>query len=158
MTYELFYWIHVLSSVVWLLAFMASLYFASRVKGAEDAVNKKSFMQAERKATGIGAHMGALGILISGGVIASISTGPQWGWFNLQLYPWLSFKQILFVVILILIGFSIKRSIALKQHLRNEVEVLNSETVGIWSRAYKVSLSVYILVVVNTFLALYKPF
>lgn len=115
-------------------------------------------MQAERKATSIGGHLGALGILISGGAIASLPTGPQWGWFNLQLYPWLTVKQILFVLILVLIGFSIKRSVALKKHLRNEVDVLNSASVEIWERAYKLSFAVYILVVVNTILALYKPF
>lgn len=158
MSYQLFYWVHVVSSIIWLVAFMASLYFASKVRGAEDAVNKRGFMQAERKATSMGAHLGALGILISGGAIASLPTGPQWGWFNLQLYPWLTLKQVLFVVILVLIGFSIKRSFAFKKHLRNEVDVINSQTTEKWRRAYKISLTVYILVVVNTILALYKPF
>lgn len=158
MSYQLFYWIHVVSSIIWLVGFLASMYFAFKVKGEIDAVKKRNFMQAERKATGIGAHLGALGILISGGAIASLPTGPQWGWFNLQLYPWLTVKQILFVLILVLIGFSIKRSVALKKHLRNEVDVLNSASVGIWERAYKVSFAVYILVVVSTILALYKPF
>lgn len=158
MSYQVFYWIHVVSSIAWLAGFLASMYFWLKVEGENDTVKKRNYIQAERKATSIGAHLGAIGILISGGVLASLSTGPQWGWFNLQLYPWLTIKQILFVLILVLIGFSIKRSITLKKHLRNEVDVINSASVGIWGRAYKISFTVYILVVINTILALYKPF
>lgn len=114
-------------------------------------------MQAERKVTGIGAHLAALGILISGGAMASMPAGPQWGWFSL-IYPWLTLKQLLFLMILVLIGFSIKRSNAFRKYLKNGGDILDSQITDKWKGAYKISLSVYILVVVNTLLGLFKPY
>jgi len=155
MSYQIFYWIHVVSYISWLLAFIASLFYAAKVRGEDDAVQKRKYMRTERMATSIGAHIGALGILISGGAMTSIPSGPQWGWFNFQLYPWLAVKQIIFLVILVLVAFSIKRSVAFKKHMRNE-EVLSTETSEKWASAYRMSLVVYLLVVVNTFLGLTK--
>jgi len=155
MSYQIFYWVHVVSYISWLLAFVASLFYANKVRSEDDAVQKRKYMRTERLATSIGAHIGALGILISGGAMASIPSGPQWGWFNFQLYPWLAVKQIIFLVILVLVAFSIKRSVAFKKHMRNE-DVLSTETSEKWASAYRMSLIVYILVVINTFLGLTK--
>ena len=157
MSYEVFYWIHIVSYIAWLLAFVGSLFYGAKVQAEEDAVQKRKFMRAERFTTSIGAHVGALGILISGGALASIPSGPQWGWFSFQLYPWLALKQLIFVVILVLVGFSIKRSVAFKKRMRQEEDVLSSETSDKWSKAYRMSLAVYLLVVVNTILGLWKP-
>ncbi len=115
-------------------------------------------MRYERLITSIGGHFGALGILVSGSVLASLPTGPQWGWFKFQLYPWLSVKQILFLVIIVLIGFSIKRSIVFKRRLQQEKGVPGTDTSEKWAAAYRLSMVVYILVVVNTVLGLTKPF
>lgn len=122
----------------------------------QDAINKRGFMRLERLATSIGAHVGALGILISGGAMASISSGPQWGWFDVVLYPWLALKQLLFIAIVVLVGFSIKRSMTFKEMLAEE-EVASTETSKQWRRAYRMSIGIYILVVINTFLGLAKP-
>lgn len=157
MPYQVFYWIHVVSYISWLLAFAGSLYYAAKVRSENDAVKKRKFMRTERLITSIGAHIGALGILISGGAMASIPNGPQWGWMNFQLYPWLAIKQILFFVILVLVGFSIKRSVAFKKHLKKEKDVLTTETSKKWQKAYNMSLAVYILVVINTILGLTRP-
>lgn len=155
--YQIFYWVHVVSYIAWLAAFLVSTFLALKVNGEEDAVKKRKFMRSERLATSIGGHLGALGILISGGALASLPAGPQWGWFNFQMYPWLAVKQLIFVIILILVGVSMKKSIAFKRQLREE-EVMKTETSDKWGAAYKLSLAVYILVVVNTILGLTKPF
>lgn len=116
-------------------------------------------MKFERLSTSIGAHLGALGILISGGAMASIPSGPKWGWFNFEEYAWLGVKQVLFLIILVLVGFSIKRSIAYKKQARSEEEdTVSQEARAKWTKAYKLSLVVYILVLVNTLLGLFKPF
>lgn len=157
MSYQVFYWIHIVSYITWLLAFVGSLFYGFKVRGEDDAVLKRQFMRSERLVTSIGAHIGALGILISGGAIASIPSGPQWGWFNFQLYPWLAIKQVLFIIILVLVGFSIKRSMAFKRRLRQEDDVLSTDTSDKWNKAYRISMAVYILVVINTLLGLFKP-
>lgn len=159
MSYEIFYWIHIVSYLIWLVAFVGSVFFAFQVGKAYQTPKEKQYMKAERRTTSIGAHLGALGILISGGAIASIPGGPQWGWFNFTLYPWLALKQVIFLLILILIGFSAKRSITFKKMLRNkENEPLIDAARRAWKRAYNMSLVVYLLVVVNTILGLAKPF
>lgn len=158
MPYRFFYWIHIISYILWLVAFVSSLLLGFKVRAEPDAVKKRTFMRFERLATSIGGNLGALGILISGGALASIPSGPQWGWFQFQLYPWLSLKQILFVIILVLIGFSIKRSVAFKRRMSRENGVPSTKTSEKWAGAFRVSMAVYILVVINTILGFTKPF
>lgn len=156
MSYQVFYWIHIVSYIAWLLAFVGSLFYGTKVRSEDDAVQKRKFMRSERLTTSIGAHIGALGILISGGAMTSIPSGPQWGWMNFQLYPWLAVKQILFFIILVLVVFSIKRSRAFKKRMRQEEDVLSTETSDKWNSAYRMSMAVYVLVVINTILGLTK--
>lgn len=159
MSYQVFYWIHIVSYIAWLAAFVASMFFAWKVGKAFQTPGEKRFMKLERLSTSIGAHLGALGILISGGAMASIPGGPKWGWFNFEEYAWLSVKQLLFFIILVLIFFSIKRSRAYKKQVKEEdTELISDDARGKWSKAYKLSLTVYILVLVNTLLGLFKPF
>lgn len=159
MSYQVFYWIHIVSYIAWLAAFVGSMFFAWKVGKAFQTPAEKKFMKFERLATSIGAHLGALGILISGGALASIPSGPQWGWFNFEQYAWLGVKQVLFLIILILVGFSIKRSRAYKKQVRSEEsDRISQEARSKWNNAYKMSLVVYILVLVNTLLGLAKPF
>lgn len=159
MSYNIFYWIHIVSYIVWLAAFVGSMFFAWKTGKAFQTPEEKKFMKFERLSTSIGAHLGALGILISGGAMASIPSGPKWGWFNFEDYAWLGVKQVLFMIILILVGFSIKRSIAFKKQARSEVDdAVSMEARDKWNKAYKISLIVYILVLINTLLGLFKPF
>jgi len=161
MLYQIFLWIHTISYISWLIAFAVSVVFAVKIRNEQDAVQKRKYMRSERLATSIGAHVGALGILISGGFMASAPRpgGWKWGWFNFQQHGWLATKQTIFIIILILVGFSIKRSIAFKKRLKQEDDnVLSTETSQKWEKAYRLSLIVYLLVVVNTFLGLVRPF
>lgn len=156
MSYEIFYWVHVVSYISWLLAFVASLFFAYKAGQAFNTSAETTYMQRERKATSIGAHLGALGILISGGAMASIPSGPQWGWFS--SFNWLGVKQGLFLLILVLVGFSIKKSVSFKKALRQNDGVLTTEIRQKWKSAYNFSLVIYMMVVFNTYLGLWEPF
>lgn len=157
MFYQVFYWIHIVSYIVWLLAFVGSLFYGFKIRGEENVILKQKFMRLERQITSIGAHVGALGILISGGAMSSMPSGPLWGWFDIQLYPWLALKQILFIIILILVGISIKRSIAFKKKMAQKEDGLSTIRSDKWISAYRISMAVYILVVINTLLGLFKP-
>ncbi len=159
MSYQVFYWIHIVSYIIWLAAFVGSMFFAWKTGKAFQTGDEKKFMKFERLSTSIGAHLGVLGILISGGAMASIPGGPKWGWFNFEQFAWLGVKQVLFLIILVLVGFSIKRSRAYKKQVRNEEgDQISPEARSKWTNAYKMSLVVYILVLVNTLLGLFKPF
>jgi len=158
MSYTIFYWIHIISYITWLLAFVGSLFFAWKAGKAYQTGQELTYMRFERKSTSLGAHIGALGILISGGALASIPSGPGWGWFDFEQHAWLGVKQVLFLLILVLVGFSIKRSIAFKKHLRNrEDDTLDVSGREKWKKAYTLSMVVYSLVVLNTILGLFKP-
>ena len=157
MSYNLFKWIHICSYIAWLVAFAGSIIYATKVRSAKGVEKKRKFMRAERLITNIGAHLGAVGILISGMAMAWLPTGPQWGWFNLRLYPWLTVKQVIFLIVLVLIGFSIKRSRAFKEAINQDQDMTESIAPK-WSSAYRFSLIIYMLVVINTFLGFSKPF
>src|SRR5680860_64769 len=147
MAYTIFYWIHVVSYLTWIAAFIASLFLAFKIGKAFETAKEKSFMLWERKASSLGAHIGALGILISGGAMASMPGGPQWGWFNIPLYNWLALKQAIFIIILILVGFSIKKSLAFKKEIRNtRGDEVNKTSRMKWKSAYRISLVIYTLV------------
>lgn len=158
MAYTIFYWVHTVSYICWLLAFVGSLIYRSKIVNAQGSLVEKSLIQTERKITSIGAHIGALGILISGGAMASMPGGPQWGWFNFSAHGWLAVKQSIFVIILILVVFSVKKSIGLKKQLRSEEGNVSDEARKLWKGAYSYSLTVYLLVVVNVILGLFRPF
>lgn len=159
MSYQFFYWIHTGSYIAWLFALAASLFLASKVRGQKNIGKKQIFMQWERLATDIGGHLGAIGILVSGSAMASVSGGPQWGWFPFQLYPWLAIKQVIFLIILVMVFFSIKRSSVFRKELKEgEGKSRHPVIEKKWSSAYRMSLLVYLLVIVNTFLGFVKPY
>lgn len=163
MSYTIFYWTHIVSYVAWLSAWATSFFLASKVRAEKNDRQKQLFMKWERLATDTGAHLGAIGILISGGAMVSLPGGPQWGWFTVQLYPWLALKQGIFVLILVLIVLSMRRSSAFRKALKGKLEEGEKERTNDnirrrWSSAYRMSLLVYLLVLINTFLGLVKPY
>lgn len=159
MSYQVFYWIHVFSYVAWLLAFAGSLLFLYRVRTSDTPGDVRKAMRSERLITNIGGHLGALGILISGGALASIPDGIQWGWFPFDEHGWLAVKQLLFFMILVLIVLSVRRGKAFKKDLNAAPEgEMTQETVEKWGAAYRISFIVYMLVLINTVIGLYRPF
>lgn len=156
MFYELFRWAHILSYLIWLCVFAGSLAYSIRIYSAKDMSTLYNLIQTERLITKWGIIIGASGIIISGWILSSIPQGPQWGWFDIQLYPWLALKQLLFVIILILITIDLWRS----KKLARWMEGNKNDQAGIvkkWSAAYRFSVAVYILVIISTLLGWYKP-
>jgi uncharacterized membrane protein len=155
--YHIFVGLHIIFAATWLVTFILSLFWVFRVWQAAKTPQEKIFMQRERKITNIGAHFGGVGILITGPVISSI--GIKWGGFPFHLYPWLAVKQIAFIIILILVFFSAKKGIAFKKQIRGEgSEMISKQAREKWWSAYAISLTVYLLVVLNTVLGSVKPF
>lgn len=157
MLYELFRWIHVISYIIWLCAFAGSLFYGFRIYLAKSPSATYQLIQIERRFAKWGNIVGAGGIIISGWVLSTIPQGPQWGWFDVQLYPWLALKQLLFVIILILITVDVKRSIKLAQWIQSNDANAEKLSVKKWSAAYRFSIAIYILVVISTLLGWYKP-
>jgi hypothetical protein len=157
MIYDIFYWIHIISYISWLGAFVASLFFAFKIGQSFESAKERLFIRRERKVTSMGAHVGAVGILISGWVMAVIPGGPQWGWFNIPLYNWLAIKQLVFFIILLFVGVSIRKSITLKKLLPEEEKSVSPQARSQWKSAYRWSMAIYFLVILNTWLGLAKP-
>lgn len=157
MLYEVFLWIHILSYLVWLGAFAGSLLYGFRIYRANSPFTTCKLIQAERMLAKWGTIVGAGGIIISGWVLSSISQGPQWGWFDIQLYPWLALKQLLFGLVLILIVVDFSRSNKLVKLLQLDSPNAKKLSVKMWIAAYRFSIAVYILVVISTLLGWFKP-
>jgi uncharacterized membrane protein len=159
MVYTIFYWVHVVSFVVWGLAFLGVLWKYNQIKNANSLTEELPLIRTERKMTNIGGHIGAVGILISGGAIASIPhEGFKWGWFN-DAYLWLSAKQAIFFIILILFVFAAINSVRFKKMLRDETDgQLTPDAKQQWKKAFRLSMTIYIMVVVNILLGYIRPF
>lgn len=152
MVYNIFLWVHTISYIIWLAAFVASLFYYKAISGANGTAREKSLVQSERKVTNMGAHIGVLGILVSGGALVSMPSGPQWGWFPFSAYPWLAIMQLIFVIILIIVfGISMPAGIKLKKLFRaTPEETMTDAQRSQWKKAWNISFIVYLLVVVNT--------
>lgn len=157
MLYELFRWIHILSYLTWLCVLAGSLFYGIRIHLANDRSTIYNLIKVERLITKWGVILGAGGIIISGWLLSVIPQGPQWGWFDIQLYPWLAFKQLLFAVILILIAIDIRLSKKLAKWLQANKMGEKSGAVKKWGAAFRLSLAVYVLVIISTLLGWYKP-
>lgn len=158
MTYQIYHWVHIISYISWLLAFVISLGLAVKVRMEDDAIQKRKLMRAERIISGVGTYLGSVGILLSGAVMSAVSPA-QWGWFRIQLYPWLALKQLFFIIIFLLIVLLLKRDIAFRKRLNKEQNVvLSTETSDQWRSTYRVSLVIYILMTVATVIGWMRPF
>jgi uncharacterized membrane protein len=156
-TYHIFLGIHILSAIAWLIAFVLSLFWAFRSWRSAGTDQEKHFMKRERRITSFGAHVGAVGILITGSIISSI--GPSWGWFPFHLFTWLAVKQLVFIAILILVYFSVRKSMSFRRQIKGEgSDKISKQAREKWKTAYGISLAVYLLVVLNTILGSTKPF
>ncbi|PAU95737.1 hypothetical protein CK503_01365 [Aliifodinibius salipaludis] len=156
MLYELSRWIHILSNLIWLCAFVGSLLYGIRIYRTKKSSSTDNLIQTERLLAKWGTIVGAGGIIVSGWALSSIAQGPQWGWFDIQLYPWLALKQLLFVIILVFIVIDLNRSKELNKRLQAG-DFVGKQSVEKWSAAYRYTVAVYILVVISTLLGWYKP-
>jgi len=156
MNYELIKNIHIVSYIIWLVSFFVSIYFFFKIRKATSD-GKPSLMRKERLFSTMGGHLGFLGIFLTGGMMASIKTGPQFGWFNFADYGWLAWKQVLFFIAMIIVFTVVMPgSSKLKKLINNSADI--NEIDAQWSKTYFFSLLVYTIVWVNTLLGLQKPF
>lgn len=159
MVYSIFLLIHIISFLAWMAAFIVSIVFYLKVKNAINTQNEKKLILKERKLTMMIGHTAILGILVSGSVMVSISSGPQWGWFPFSQYGWLAAKQIIFIIILILaFGVSTPIDGKLKRMLKkDEQELMNDQQRSQWHKAWNITLIVNLLMIVNAYLGIFKP-
>lgn len=156
MLYEVSRWIHILSNLLWLCAFVGSLLYGIRIYKTKKSSSADNLIQIERLLAKWGTVVGAGGIIVSGWALSSIAQGPQWGWFDILLYPWLALKQLLFVIILVLIVIDLNRSKKLIKEIQSG-DLAGKQSVEKWSAVYYYTVAVYILVVISTLLGWYKP-
>ncbi len=159
MSYSLLLDIHIISYTLWLVVFGVSLYMFWAIKKARGTTKEKPLMQRERKLTMMGTHTSILGIILSGGAMVSIPSGPQWGWFNFSQYAWLGTKQVIFIIILIIafgVAMPVEKKLKklFKEHSDDSV---SDEQRAQYKKAWLFSLAVFLLVLVNTYLGLYRP-
>ncbi|NGP86792.1 DUF2269 family protein [Fodinibius halophilus] len=157
MSYQFYFWLHIISYVIWLVAFAGSLICGIKIRIEDSTPVQKRLIRYERLLSAIGSYTGAIGIIISGSIMSSMSVGPPWGWFDVQLYPWLALKQLLFGIIILFLAIEIKRNIILKKYLSQQKEILYSKIKKRWRNAYRISMIIYALVVLSIFLGILKP-
>ncbi|WP_138429279.1 hypothetical protein [Fodinibius saliphilus] len=156
MWYHFFFWLHIISYVIWLITSVGSLVYGIKIKVEEKIPTKMNMIRSERLVSNAGNCIAFISILISGIVMSSPNLGPPWGWFDIQLYPWLAVKQLFLFIIMILLVIDIKRSMTLKTVL-NQKNRLFREVKDRWIKTYRISLAIYTFVIASTLLGILKP-
>ncbi len=156
MPYQPLVTVHIVSYILWLASFFASVYFFFKIRSATTD-GKPNLMRKERLISSMGGHLGFLGIFLSGGAMVSIKSGPKWGWFNFDQFGWLAWKQVLFFVALLLIGALVMPGSAKLKRMVKEGAAI-SQIEQVWAKTFFFSLLVYVIVWINTLLGLEKPF
>lgn len=156
MSYPFILNIHIISYLIWIFSFFGSMYFFFKIRNTTTG-SKPDLMRKERLVSTIGGHLGFLGIFITGGIMVSLKSGPRMGWFNFAEHGWLAWKQVLFIIAIILIfAFVMPGSAKLKRAINERVDLNKIEK--IWSKTFFFSLMVYVIVLINTILGINKPF
>ncbi len=157
MNYELIKNIHIASYLIWLASFFISIYFFFKIRKATTD-GKLGLMRKERLFSTMGGHLGFLGIFVTGGIMASLKSGPKFGWFNFADYGWLAWKQVLFFLAMIIVFAVVMPGSSKLKRLINSGGTTMSEIDAQWSKTYFFSLLVYTIVWINTLLGLVRPF
>jgi hypothetical protein len=113
--------------LIWLSAFAGSFLFGLRIFGTQNPSVVAGLIQTERRLAKWGTVAGAGGIIISGWLLSTLPQGPQWGWFDVPLYPWLALKQLFFIVLVILIAIDIRRTNRILSLLQSENSPLKNQ-------------------------------
>lgn len=149
--------IHIICAGIWLVTFFTDTIFKNKIKSSFDKPDKQ-LISLYLKFGNLFGSIGSLGILITG--IILVSMNPGYGFFDMTSNHWLTTKQIIMVVILILIFAQIiPTAKKLKSEIENNLkENSNEDLKANLNKMFKVTASVNGLVVLNLLLALTHRF
>jgi len=159
------YWLlllslHIAFSGIWLVNFIAGPIFKNSIAKAKGKSGESNLISLYLKVVNLLGMIGALGILITG--IIMVLLNPGYEFFQFSANHWLTSKQIIMVVILILLGWKLIPSakrlrLSITNDMNSPVED-KSQVHENLEKLYKVDFQMNLLVLINFLLAVTRFF
>lgn len=159
------YWLlilslHIVFAGVWLVNFIADPIFRNSITKAKGTSGEGNLISLYLKVVNLLGMIGALGILITG--IWMVLINPGYEFFQFSANHWLTTKQIVMVVILILLGWKLiptakKLRLSITNDLNSPVED-KSDVHKNLKKLYSLNFQMNILVLLNFLLAITRFF
>ena len=158
--YPTLYTLHIISAGIWLANLISSPILKKYIINNKQKPGEKKFIILSATISNAVGMTGAIGILLTGIIMTSLN--PGYGFFQMSANHWLTTKQIVMVVILIIIFvFLIPRAKALKAELNKDLEgsePISAEGYQNLMKMGKLGMTVGWLVLLNFLLAITHRF
>ncbi|MFA3783319.1 hypothetical protein ABRY23_09680 [Melioribacteraceae bacterium 4301-Me] len=148
--------IHIIFAGIWLVNFIMDSYFQNLIAANKGKKGEKKLIILYISIINMIGIVGATGILITG--IFMVMANPAYSFFQLTANHWLTTKQIVMVVILLMIFLKIiPQAKKLRTAIGDDLE--SSETISEGgyknlNSIYKINLMINILIIINFILAI----
>lgn len=153
-------WLHIAFAGIWLVNFIADPIFRKEINKSHGSSSEGRLISLYLKFVNLIGMIGAVGILVTGIWLILMNYG--YGFFQFTANHWLTTKQIIMVVILILLGWKV---IPTAKKLRLEIEKDLSSPVDDKTdlrtnlkKLFSVNLQMNILVLINFLMAVTRIF
>lgn len=152
--------LHIVFSGVWLVNLLVELYFKKSINASVGKSSETSLVSLYLKFVNIVGIIGAVGILVTG--ILMVVLNPGYQFFQFTANHWLTTKQIVMVVILILLFWKlIPTAKKLRLEIAKDLSSPVDDKSGLRSnlkKLYTLNFQMNILVVINFLMAITRIF
>ncbi len=151
--------LHILFAGIWLVSFIADPILKKTISLNKNKAGERKFIHLYLTMANLLGMIGSIGILFTGIVLVDMTDR---SYFQMTANHWLSTKQIIMVVILILIGAVViptakKLRNAIGEDLESNSSISEEGYKNLW-KLYKVNFAISIMVLINFLLALSHRF
>lgn len=158
--YPLILTLHIIFAGIWLINVIAEPIFKKSINQAKGTSSEGNLISVYLKVFNLSGMIGVTGILITG--VVMVLMNPGYEFFQFSANHWLTTKQIVMVVILILLGWKLiptakKLRLSITNDLNSPVED-KTEVHNNLKKLYSISLQMNILVVINFLMAITRIF
>lgn len=152
--------LHIVFSGVWLVNLLVELYFKKSINASVGKLSETSLVSLYLKFVNIVGIIGAAGILVTG--ILMVVLNPGYQFFQFTANHWLTTKQIVMVVILILLFWKLiptakKLRLEIAKDLSSPIDDKSGLRTNL-KKLYSLNFQMNILVVINFLMAITRIF
>lgn len=149
--YPILLTLHIIFAGIWLVNFLSDFVFRKNIASAKGSIAEKELISLYMKFVNLLGIIGSMGILITG--IILVLMNPGYSFFQFSANHWLTSKQVLMVVILILIFtrvIPVAKKLRAALHLDiKEAGPLEEQTYINLNKLYSVNFITNLLVLIN---------
>lgn len=148
--------LHILFASIWLSNFLAEPVLRKQIRINKNKSGERKFISLYLTLVNLLGMIGAMGILLTG--ILLVQTSGFWGFFQFTANHWLTTKQVLMVILLIIIGaFIIPAAKQVRKEISSDLEncsPISDNGYKALGKVFNFTFTVNIIVLVNFLLAI----